>query len=90
MYRLFGIDIGTKEGWDGISSDTSSYHEGQWLSLNVNDIPDSTVNFDDMLAEFEGEVDKSALRLFGHCIYKLVATRDNQWKSEMKDYRLLS
>ena len=93
LYRLFGIDMSTKQHWENVSNNNSYYtvraEDGKiWVPqdrvLAITEF--ETVSFDDMKDEFDNETNE-VKRILGHSIYVLVATSDNLWKQEMNQYK---
>ena len=86
LYRLFDIDLATKDGWRDVTDDMCHYvlpNEDNitWVSLNDTTrvaLNFQSISFVDMKAEFDEDVN-SAHHAFGSCVYNLVATRDNLW-----------
>ena len=98
LYRLFDIDLATKDGWTDVNDDTCYYAipsdvDKKWVSLKDN-TPLVTnlesISFEYMKVEFDTDIN-SAQNAFGCCVYNLVATRDNMWKTQFpKNYRNLT
>jgi hypothetical protein len=93
LYRLFGMDLSLRTEWRSIVMDVMYYAVPNangtiYLSISnpVNEL--TSTSYVTVLTEFDGE-DIDIKRYIGHCIYNLVGTRKNEWKSSMKMYSTL-
>ena len=102
LYRLFGIDLSDKDAWNEVTGEAMYFispetqNSPTWVSQQPDAIMGAmhTATFESVREEFEqlnvdDEEHKNICRLIGHCIYNLVATRDNLWKTQMIQYKLL-
>lgn len=94
LYRLYALDLSCKDDWEDVSDNTSYYvtpNVDGVFCVSLNDCAEligtlQSVEYAPFLEEFNRETNRHAKDVFGHTLYKLVATLDGLWKQEMQQY----
>lgn len=96
LYRLFGIDLKVKKAWNDVDGDDLYFKEVEgkkrWISLRDTSKTIATltqIGFNEVERQWNEVNDPDVARMksvFGHCVYKEIATRLDSWKSAASEF----